>query len=247
MLTILAKERLCMDVVVQSPYTITLDDDPMVSKLIEKATGYPSKGYVDPEVLLKEMGDLDPIAVFVDIDLGTTLSGLDVIPSLRRRWPFTAILVITASTPHNVIKTALSSGADDFAQKPIIPDEIHARLQLRLSDWEQKASKKILKFGDITIDPAHRCVAGPKAKRYISPTEISLLSVLVLSEGELVEKDILKQRCWGDVNISENAFHRKLHAVRSLLKEVTDTVVIQSKYGIGFFLKSISNSIKIAS
>jgi DNA-binding response OmpR family regulator len=236
-----------MEIVVNTPYTITLDDDAMVPLLIEKATGYPSKGYEDPHKLLKDLPGLDPLAVFVDIDLGVEMSGLDVIPQLRKRWPFTPILVITSSAPHNVIRTALTCGADDFAQKPIIPEEINARFQLRLSDWEQKAAKKILKFGDVTVDPANRSVAGPKSKQYVSPTEISLLSVLILSAGELVEKDVLKQRCWGDANISENAFHRKLHALRAILKLTSDTVVVQSKYGVGFFLKSVTNSIKMAS
>lgn len=227
-------------------YTVTLDDDPMVHKIVEKSTGFKSLMFDNPEELSKKCSKITPVAAFVDIHLGQEVSGLDIVPTLRKNWPYCPILVITASPTESTISRALSSGADDFIRKPIIPEELTARLQLRLNDSAQKEAKEIINFGDISIDYVHRKVVGPKGIHYGSPIEINLLTTLANTEGALVEKENLKLRCWGQVNVTDNALHRRLHAVRRLLKDVSDKVVIQTKYGVGFLLAVKDSNLKVA-
>ncbi|MBQ48191.1 MAG: hypothetical protein CMP10_12215 [Zetaproteobacteria bacterium] len=230
----------------ESRYTITLDDDPMVHQIIEKSTKIKSHYFTNPDSLLQEVENYQPIAAFVDIHLEGAKTGLEIVPTLRATWPFCPILVITASPAEEAIINALSSGADDFVRKPIIPEELMARLKLRMEDSAQKAAKEVTNFGDISIDSVHRTVSGPKGKRYASPIEITLLGTLAHTEGAIVEKDALKVRCWGQIKVTDNALHRKLHAVRSLLKDVSEKVTIHTKYGVGFALKA-EGEIKIAS
>jgi DNA-binding response OmpR family regulator len=203
-------------------YTITLDDDVMVHQIIERSTKIRTVGMKDPEELLAKVDELHPIAVFIDIHLGNGRTGLDILPNLRAAWPFCPILVITGTPAETSIVKALNSGADDFIRKPLIPE---------------KAAKEVVEFGDITIDSAHRTVEGPSGKRFASPIEVNLLACLANTEGAIVEKDALKMRCWGQIKVTDNALHRKLHAVRQLLKDVSDNVVIETKYGVGFYLK----------
>jgi DNA-binding winged helix-turn-helix (wHTH) protein len=47
--------------------------------------------------------------------------------------------------------------------------------------------------------------------------------------------------------VTDNALHRKLHAVRQILKDVTDRVYVETKYGVGFTLKVAQDDIKAAS
>lgn len=218
-------------------YTITLDDDQIVHQIIERSTKIKTIGMRDPEELLAKMNELHPVAVFVDINLGTGKTGLDLIPTIRQAWPFCPIMVITGTPAEHSIVKALNSGADDFIRKPLIPDEVDARFKLRMSDAAQKAAKEVVEFGDITIDSAHRTVEGPLGKRFASPIEINLLACLANTEGAIVEKDGLKMRCWGQIKVTDNALHRKLHAVRQLLRDVSANVVIETKYGVGFYLK----------
>lgn len=219
-------------------YTITLDDDPTVSRIIEQATKMKTHAFTTTRELLNNLEKLQPVAVFVDIELGSgDKSGLEIIPNLRRAWPFTPLLVVTSSPTESVITQAFLTGADDFIRKPLILEEVAARVKLRLDDSVQKVSKRVIDFGDIKIDSAHRTVSGPKGKRYASPIEISLLTNLAGMEGAIVEKEALKIRCWGQIKVTDNALHRKLHAVRALLKDVSDRVTIVTKYGVGFALK----------
>jgi two-component system KDP operon response regulator KdpE len=218
-------------------YTITLDDDVMVHQIIERSTKMKTMGIKDPEDLLSKLEDLHPVAVFIDIHLGTGKTGLDILPHLRTAWPFCPILVITGTPAEHSIVKALNSGADDFIRKPLIPDEVDARFKLRMADAAQKAAKEVVEFGDIVIDSAHRTVEGPLGKRFASPIEINLLACLANTEGSIVEKDALKMRCWGQIKVTDNALHRKLHAVRQLLKDISPNVHIETKYGVGFYLK----------
>lgn len=230
-----------------NPYTVTLDDDPIVHQIVEKATKIPSKLYNDPRVLAQEVEGLNPIAAFIDINLGETqTTGLELVPLLRKNWPFVPILIVTSSPTETAISKALASGADDFVRKPIIPEELLARLKLRMEDSAQKAAKEVIEYGDISVDSIHRTVSGPNGKRYASPIEITLLTCLANMEGAIVEKEALKVRCWGQIKVTDNALHRKLHAVRQLLKDVSDNVIIQTKYGVGFALK-VASDVKIAS
>ncbi len=218
-------------------YTITLDDDVMVHQIIERSTKMKTIGIKDPEELLARLEQLHPVAVFIDIHLGTHKTGLEILPQIRTTWPFCPIMIITASPAEHSIVRALNSGADDFIRKPLIPDEVDARFKLRMADAAQKAAKEVVEFGDITIDSAHRTVEGPLGKRFASPIEVNLLACLANTEGSIVEKDALKLRCWGQIKVTDNALHRKLHAVRQLLKDVSPNVVIETKYGVGFYLK----------
>jgi DNA-binding response OmpR family regulator len=102
-------------------YTITLDDDVMVHQIIERSTKIKTVGMKDPEELLSKIEDLHPIAVFIDIHLGTSRTGLEILPNLRTAWPFCPILVITGTPAEHTIVKALNSGADDFIRKPLIP------------------------------------------------------------------------------------------------------------------------------
>ena len=221
----------------QESHTLTLDDDEMIPRIIENASKMKSFGFTDPKELLTNLDRYNPAGIFVDINLGMRDNGLDVIPELREAFPFCPILVVTSSPTEQSISRALNSGADDFVRKPLIPDEVNARLKLRMADSAQKSAKKVVDFGDITIDTAHRTIEGPYGKRFASPIEINLLATLANTEGNIVEKDALKMRCWGQIRVTDNALHRKLHAVRQLLKDLSAQVTIETKYGVGFALK----------
>ncbi|NRA65583.1 MAG: response regulator transcription factor [Pseudobacteriovorax sp.] len=231
----------------EDTYTITLDDDSMVHQIIEKATKIKTVGMVDPKELIDNLDSYNPVGIFVDINLGSHDNGLEIIPTLRSHWPFCPILVVTGTPTEQTISRALNSGADDFVRKPLIPDEVNARLKLRMADAAQKAAKEVVEFGDIVIDSAHRTVDGPYGKRFASPIEINLLATLANTEGAIVEKDALKMRCWGQIKVTDNALHRKLHAVRQLLKDISPNVAIETKYGVGFALKYTEQTLEAAS
>ncbi len=218
-------------------YTITLDDDPSVHRLIEKSTGIRSLNFPSVEALLAEAPNQNPMAAFIDIHLGAESSGLNVIPILRGHWPFCALLVVTSNTTDEALSEALAAGADDFIRKPIRPKEIMARLQSRLGDLAEKEAKNILRIGDVTFHVARKTIKGKRGQAFLSPIAAILLSHLIQSKGMVLHRKVLKHKAWGKFVVSDNALDRKMHEIRAALQEISDHVKIKTTYGLGFAIE----------
>ena len=48
-------------------YVLTLDDDPLVAKLIEKTLALPTLNFENPNDLVSKLPSLNPRAIFLDI------------------------------------------------------------------------------------------------------------------------------------------------------------------------------------
>lgn len=216
------------------PYLVTVDDDPIVGKLIEKVTHMKSVNYTSASALMQEVDGHAPVAAFIDVHLGATESGIQLVPYLRERWPFCPIIVVTGDAKEGVLSQALSSGADDFITKPIRPAELVARLQLRLADQAQKASINAMPVGNLTFYMQYRMLSGDRGQRFLSTTESNLLTTLVQAKGMIVPRDTLKLKCWGPIKVSDGALDRKIYEVRRALEELGGNTTIRTAYGVGF-------------
>ncbi|RZA11990.1 MAG: response regulator, partial [Proteobacteria bacterium] len=134
-------------------YTITLDDDALIHKIIAQATGMPSLHYSCPDKLLKKATTLSPIAVFLDVNLQENVSGLDFVPSLREIWPMVPIIVMTGDRDSNLIGRSLASGGNDFLKKPINPSELMARMQIRICEMREKRGFDEILLADARFNP----------------------------------------------------------------------------------------------
>ncbi len=219
------------------PYTITLDDDSNVHKLIGAATGMKSLPFTSSEKLLNVAAKYHPKAAFIDVHLENGESGLDVVPELRKIWLSCPIIIITADEEENTITEALSTGADDFIHKPIKPNELLARFQIRLRDVEAKLSRQEVKAEDLVINLAHSSVKSAQGERYMSPTEMNLLMAVVQVIGTVVPRNALKRQCWGRVIVSESALDRKVHEVRKVIKALSKELELKTVYGKGIILQ----------
>ncbi len=218
-------------------YTITLDDDQMVHRIVEKATGMPSVPFASGEALTQALDQYNPVALFVDIHLDNGTSGLKLIPTLRERWPFCPILIITSDPSESVVSEALATGADDFLLKPLRPTELLARLQARMTDQAHKEAKQAFNVGNLIFDSTHRCLRGPGGYRYLSSTEANLLICLLQARGTIVLRETLKLKCWGPLKVSDGALDRKIFEVRRALAEIGGSMTIRTAYGVGFGLE----------
>ncbi len=217
-------------------YTITVDDDPMVHRIVERATRMKSVPFTSGKALLGEITQHQPSAVFVDIHLGVEDSGLHLIPELRERWPFVPIIIITSDPSEDAVSEALACGADDFVTKPLRSQELLARLQARLTDQSLKEAKQAFHLGNLVFDSSHRLLTGPGGYRYLSTTETNLLLCLLQAKGSIVLRDTLKLRCWGPLKVSDGALDCKIFEVRRALEEIGGNTTIKTAYGVGFGL-----------
>ena len=213
------------------------------------AVELPVISYLDSQQMLEGSGNKQPSALFWAVSPATNPEEFIAFETVHARWESCPIILVGESSDvGETILRGLKSGASDFVCSPIHEEEIRIRFRLHHAKAMGMFGMSIIRFGDVVLDTARNTLSGPGGTRSISATETALLTVLThASQKQPVHKRELKQQCWRGHQVTDNALHRKLHAVRQLLRETSNTVVIQTKYGVGFYLKSVHVSMKIAS
>jgi DNA-binding response OmpR family regulator len=218
-------------------YTITLDDDPSVHAQVAQATGLESKWFATLNELDKT-DDLDPVAVFLDVRLSVeSPHNGQLIPKLKDTWPLSPIILTTPTQESDLLTEAMALGADDFIMKPIEQGDLKKRFQVRKAALAKRAARETFTVGDMTIDTLQRSVVTSRGQKFLSPTEVKLLSELAKARGNVVPRELLKSRCWPQMAVSDNALNRKLYEIRRRIKPLSDAVNIRTIYGVGFVME----------
>jgi DNA-binding response OmpR family regulator len=144
--------------------------------------------------------------VVLDIML-PKLNGYRVCAELRSKQVWTPILMLTAKSGEYDEAEALDTGADDFLSKPFSFVVLLARLRalMRRGTGERPA---VIEIGDLRLDPAQRRVFIGQVEVDLTPTEFSVLHLLMRQPGDVLSKSDILAACWdfayeGDPNIVE--------------------------------------------
>ncbi len=115
---------------------LVCDDDPDVLALVRvivEAAGMHVATLAQPERLLDELERVRPSLLLLDINLGNA-DGIALARAVRAVDRFAALPLIIFSTQSDARtrQRALDAGADEFIPKPIVSDELRARVTARL-------------------------------------------------------------------------------------------------------------------
>lgn len=146
------------------------------------------------------------------IDLGMPeLDGMGVIEALRG-WTDAPILVLSGRTDAVDKVEALDAGADDYVTKPFPIDELLARIRALTRRIGGQDVEPIVSFGDITVDLAGKTVSRKSADQSyairLTPTEWSVLEVLVRNVNKLVTRQTLLHHIWGPAHATDTGYLR---------------------------------------
>jgi DNA-binding NtrC family response regulator len=114
------------------------------------------------EIALRTIKLLSPSVAIVD-NMMPGMSGMALIPILKREQPGVKIIMITAfSTVDNAV-AAMKSGADDYLAKPFKRDDllVAVKRNLEISKFERQEA-------DPRIDEALTCLANPIRRQILS-------------------------------------------------------------------------------
>lgn len=145
-------------------------------------------------------------AIVLDILL-PKMNGYRVCAELRARSNWVPILMLTAKEGEYDEAEALDTGADDYLTKPFsfVVLVAHLRALIRRGTGERPA---VLTAGDLSLDPAKRRFTVGGEPVALTPTEMSIIELLMRRAGDVVSKTEILESCWdwayeGDVNIVE--------------------------------------------
>ncbi|GAB3261170.1 response regulator transcription factor family protein [Chitinimonas naiadis] len=159
--------------------------------------------------------------------------GMDLLRDLRNEGCTLPIIVITARDRLDDRLRALEAGADDFLSKPFEIEEMIARLRAVQRRVGGYASDQ-WRLGPLRIDTGRHEVWREELPIELSRTEYRVLVALAGMPRQLVSKDRLHRRLYGDSDDgSLNALEVHIHNLRKKLG--ADLIV--TVRGVGYRLQ----------
>ena len=145
-------------------------------------------------------------AIVLDIML-PKLNGYQVCAKLREQQNWTPIMMLTAKSGEYDEAEALDTGADDYLTKPFSFIVLLARLRALVRRGSGERAP-VLTVGDLSRDSAKRRFRVGEDLVDLTPTEFSIMELLMRHPDEVVSKLEILDSCWdwayeGDPNIVE--------------------------------------------
>ena len=177
---------------------LVVDDAPELLKVLKitlQAHGYEVTTAADGHSALLAASQQAFAVVILDLGL-PDMDGTTVIRELRA-WSRAPILVLSARHSSDDKVEALDAGADDYITKPFGPDELLARLRALLRRTTDPEQEPVVVTQDFTVDLAKHRVIRDRNEVRLTPTEWSVLELLVRNPEKLLTQQQILSEVWG--------------------------------------------------
>jgi len=221
---------------------LVVDDEKEIADLVEvylKNEGYTVfKTYHSNEVmkiLENETIDLSILDVMMpDID------GFSLVLKIREKYNF-PIIMLTAKTMDIDKVQGLVIGADDYIVKPFKPMELIARVKSQLRRYKNynliENNINVIDIKGLHINnDTHECSLN-REKLNLTPTEFSILWILVQNKGKVVKTDELFTNVWNQTyyESSNNTIMVHIRHLREKMKDSSNSPeYIKTIWGVGY-------------
>ena len=101
----------------------------------------------------------------------------------------TPIILLTAKGEASDRVEGLEIGADDYLPKPFEPKELILRIKNILNKTKLKNKKRVLDFGNITIDLNRHIIFNENKEFKINNTEKTILEIMINSPGKTFSRE----------------------------------------------------------
>jgi two-component system, OmpR family, response regulator MprA len=219
---------------------LVIEDDESVRDALRRALllgGWEVLTATDgPEGLLQAQSQV-PDAIVLDVGL-PGMNGLEVCRTLRSTGNDTPILMLTARVEVPDRIAGLDAGADDYLIKPYDVGELQARLRAMLRRTVDGSDGRILRFGELVLDPdAHQVRVGAREVD-LTRTEFLLLELFMLNPRRVLSPELIYDRVWNyDFGPDGNTLRVYVGYLRRKLEAEGEPRVIQTVHGVGYVLR----------
>ena len=218
---------------------LVVDDDLNILSLMRRGlsfAGYAVDTAADGEAALAVARENPPQLVVLDVML-PGLDGLEVCRRLRVGAPELPILILTAKdrVPDRV--AGLDAGADDYLVKPFAFDELLARIRALLRR-ARPAEGGVLRFADLSLDPATREVQRGGRGIELTAKEYELLESLLRHPRQVLSREVIFARVWGSDFLGEsNLIDVHIMRLREKTEAAGEPRLIHTVRGAGYSLR----------
>ena len=224
---------------------LVIDDEKDIANLLEvylqNENYIVSKYYCAKDAIpCIEKGDID--LAILDIML-PDINGFSLCQRIREKYTY-PIIMLTAKIEETDKITGLTLGADDYVTKPFRPLEVVARVKAQLRRYKKYSSvtseegiKPELSYNKLRLNvQTHECLLDGENVS-LTPTEFSILNVLLENAGTVVSIEYLFHAVWKEEYYSKNSSTITVHIrhLREKLKDTSDTPkYIKTIWGVGY-------------
>jgi two-component system copper resistance phosphate regulon response regulator CusR len=162
--------------------------------------------------------------------------GWSICETLRAGRNRTPILMLTARGDVEDRVRGLELGADDYLPKPFAFKELRARVGALLRrDKVHKAT--VIRIADLVLDTRSRRVERGGVEVALTPREYALLEALALREGEVLSRELIQERIWGDPDSYSNTVEVHMSGLRRKIDAGRPVRLIHTVQGHGYSLR----------
>lgn len=168
-------------------------------------------------------------------------NGFSICQKIREKHTY-PVIMLTAKEQETDKITGLTLGADDYITKPFRPLELVARVKAQLRRYKKYNSvptleETVFAHSGLVVDTnTHECLLNEKPLA-LTPTEFSILRILLEQKGNAVSAEQLFHEIWKDEYFSKSNNTITVH-IRHLREKMNDSVenpkYIKTIWGVGY-------------
>ena len=202
----------------------------LIKTYLEKE-GYNVVSYYDGESAIKNISNNIDLWI-LDIMLGDTISGYDIIKKIREECTMVPVIFTSARDKDLDKIIGLELGSDDYIAKPYSPKELVLRVNNIIRRVYSKEKTK-LTYKDYSIDLEKRMVLLNNTSINLTTLEFDLLYMFVTNINKSFSRDDILNNIWGENYFGTDRVVDDL--VRRLRKKMPE-LDINTIYGYGYRL-----------
>ncbi len=222
-----------------------VDDEHEIADLIEvylKNENFEVFKFYSPTDALACLSNLKPDLAVLDVMM-PEMNGFTLCQKIREKYTF-PIIMLTAKEEETDKLTGLTLGADDYITKPFRPLELVARVKAQIRRYKrynpfisENAETDILSHAGLSLNiKTHECRLHQEPV-VLTPTEFTILQVLLENAGNVISAEQLFHRIWKDEYYSKRNNTITVH-IRHLREKLHDSVdrpkYIKTIWGVGY-------------
>ena len=224
---------------------LVVDDEQEIADLIEvylNNENYTVYKFYSARAAMACMEKTKPDLAILDVMM-PDINGFELCRKIREHDTY-PIIMLTAKDEEVDKITGLTLGADDYVTKPFRPLELIARVKAQLRRYkkyngakEELESSPVLCHSGLAINTnTHECLLNGKSV-WLTPTEFSILHILLENMGKVVSSEKLFRDIWQDEYYSKSNNTITVH-IRHLREKLGDTgeesKYIKTIWGVGY-------------
>ena len=197
------------------------DDEQDILEIIKynlTKEGYEVYTAKDGNDAIDKANQVKPDLIILDVMMPKK-TGVEVCEILRSQPAFhdTLIIFLTALSDETSQVRGLEMGADDYINKPISPKVLVSRVNAIFRRLH-KEDNKIIKLGNITIDPVRFMVSIDDKDYALAKKEFELLHLLASKPGRVFLRNEILNQVWGsEVIVGDRTIDVHIRKIRQKL------------------------------